>query len=165
MTKYLKHINTAITTYSSGRTDFVSITATPNEVRLYDDVINEDNMSVNYNAHIWDDYIKNNYWTIINIDWLPVWNMPVTIVDSNYNAPNFLEVIGSVSNSPTGAVIVYNWILTSSYWSWHPECITLPTNVAHIQRDGYGDFTLTLQVTINGVTKELTHTHTYIILE
>ena len=67
MTKYLKHLNLAVTTYSSGRTDFVSVTAAPGEIRLYDDIINEDNTNVNYNAHIWDDYIKNNYWTVLEL--------------------------------------------------------------------------------------------------
>ena len=65
MAKYLKHIHNVVTIYSSGRTDFLTVNAIPGLVVLYDDIINEDNMSVNYNAHIWDDYIQKGYWTVI----------------------------------------------------------------------------------------------------
>ena len=79
MTKYLKHINAAISTYASGRSDSPTLSAAPGFVIKYDDVVVEDNTSVDYNAHIWNNYIVNNYWTVIEIpSGPPVWNDFVT---------------------------------------------------------------------------------------
>ena len=49
MAKYLKHIHNVVTIYSSGRTDFLTVNAIPGLVVLYDDIINIDITSVNYN--------------------------------------------------------------------------------------------------------------------
>ena len=68
MTKYLKHINPFAANYSSGRTDVLTISATPGTVLLYSDIVNEDNTSKDYNAHLWDDYVSKGHWTIININ-------------------------------------------------------------------------------------------------
>lgn len=67
MTKYLKYINPFAANYSSGRTDVLTISATPGTVLLYSDVVNEDNTSKDYNAHLWDDYVSKGHWTVINI--------------------------------------------------------------------------------------------------
>ena len=66
--KYLKHLLNAVTTYSSGRPDFVQVTAEPGLVVPYYDIVNEDEQSANFNVAIWDDYIAKNYWTVITIN-------------------------------------------------------------------------------------------------
>jgi hypothetical protein len=66
MTKYLKHLNSFVTTYSTGRTDVLTISAEPGKLLLYDDMVNDNNTSDNYNADTWDEYITKGYWTVIN---------------------------------------------------------------------------------------------------
>lgn len=66
--KYLKHLNNAITVYYSGRPDFDLVTSKPDDLLLYNDIVDEDPKSENYNYAIWETYIKNNWWTVITIN-------------------------------------------------------------------------------------------------
>ena len=123
--KYLKHINIAITTYSSGRTDFVSITAKPGEIHLYDNVIIEDNMSVNYNAHIWDDYIKNNYWTVIEVPALVIIIQPQNVTMANRYANSGTATFTVVASGP--GTLTYKWYKNGNHVLATTDTLVLST--------------------------------------
>ena len=67
ITKYLKSITVNSVSLYSGRADFNTVNFTPYELKLYSDIVIEDEQSLDYNKPIFDEYIRKNILTTITI--------------------------------------------------------------------------------------------------
>jgi len=104
ITKYLKSITLNSVSLYSGRADFNTVNFTPYELKLYSDIVIEDEQSLDYNKPIFDEYIRKNILTTITIigpDAIPEPPGPVGLQFLIIQAPgNILGTSGTPSAPP-----------------------------------------------------------------